>query len=174
MFIPNDYTDWMPHGQWSLCKTLVASVINVTREDHVLHRARTRSRNALLMCGRGVTRQGKGNGWLGKGSESRSRSRSVNATHRVTPFKYSASNVISLPSTSVAGLKSSVASIVTTALQMVALAVCRPDDDEYTYERRVNAWQIVAYLDILSSQSQKQSWVYRQLTSLPRLRTSQG
>jgi hypothetical protein len=145
-----------------------------TLEDHVLHLARTRSRNALLMCGRGVMRQGKVNGWLGKGSESQSRSRSANVTHRATPFIYSASNVISLPSASVAGLKSSVASIVTTALQMVALAVCRPDCGEYTYERWINVWHIVAYLDMLSSQSQKRSRLYRQLTSLPRLRTFQG
>ena len=38
-----------------------------TLEDHIFHSARTRSRNALLMCGRGVMRQGKVNGWLGKG-----------------------------------------------------------------------------------------------------------
>ena len=37
-----------------------------TLEDHILHSARARSRNALLMCGRGVMRQGKVNGWLGK------------------------------------------------------------------------------------------------------------
>jgi hypothetical protein len=146
-----------------------------TLEVHILHLARARSRNPLLTCGRGVTQQGKGNGWLGKGSESQSRSRSVNATHRVAPFIYFASNEISFPSASVAGLKSSVASIVTTALQMDPLAVCRPDDDEHTYERWINARHIVvAYLDILSSQSQKRSQMYRPLTSHPRLRISQG
>ena len=146
----------------------------LTLKDHILHLAGTRSRNALLMCGRGVMRQGKVNGWLGQEPESQLRSRSMDATHRASPFIYSASNMISLPSASVAGLKSSVASIVTTALQMDAFAMCRPDDDEYTHERRINAWHMVAYLDILSSQSQKRSRLYRQLTSLPRLRTSQG
>ena len=39
-----------------------------TLQGHLLHVLRTRSRDALLMCARGVMQQGKDNRLLGKGS----------------------------------------------------------------------------------------------------------
>ena len=77
-------------------------------------------------------------------------------THRVGPLIYFASNMISFPFASLARLKSSVASIVTMAHQTDASPAWRPDADQYyAHDRRINVWHVVAYLDILSSQSQK-------------------
>ena len=108
------------------------------------------------MCGRGVMPQGKVDGWLRTGlGHDRNLSRSVNATHRAIPFVYFTSNAMAFAPTSLAGLKSSVASIVTIALQTDALAVCRPDDDEHVYELRIDIWNVDTHLDTHSCQIQK-------------------
>ena len=146
------------------------------RRGHVLHFAKTRSRDALLMCARGVMQQGKDNRWLGKGSiRVRIESYVSATTHRVSPLVYFASNAISFPFESLERLKSSVASIVAIAHQTDASPAWRPDADQYyAHDRRINLWYTVTYLDILSSQSQKRSRLCRQLAYPLCLKISQG